>query len=302
MKAIAPVQRPARTLADSNPVLAAIWMIGAIVSFTSMAVAGRAVSFELDTFEIMMFRSFIGIGIVGGVILLSGRQGEITSRSLGVHMIRNLSHFAGQNLWFYAITVIPLAQVFALEFTLPIWAMFLAVIVLGEHLTKSRVVAALIGFVGILIVTRPWTLGISPGVTMAALAAVGFAGSAVFTRLLTRTETVFCILFWLTVMQAVLGVICAGYDGDIALPSAQSWPWLVLIGCAGLVAHFCLTKALSLAPAAVVTPMDFARLPVVVVVAALLYDEAVELPVLLGAALIFAANYYNILTERRRNR
>ncbi len=302
MKAIVPVQRPARTLADSNPLLAAIWMIGAIVSFTSMAVAGRAVSFELDTFEIMMFRSFIGIGIVGGVILLSGRQNEITSRSLGVHMVRNLSHFAGQNLWFYAITVIPLAQVFALEFTLPIWAMFLAVIVLGEHLTKSRVVAALIGFVGILIVTRPWTLGISPGVTMAALAAVGFAGSAVFTRLLTRTETVFCILFWLTVMQATLGVICAGYDGDIALPSAQSWPWLVLIGCAGLVAHFCLTKALSLAPAAVVTPMDFARLPVVVVVAALLYNEAVELPVLLGAALIFAANYYNILTERRRNR
>ncbi|MGB5560040.1 MAG: DMT family transporter [Paracoccaceae bacterium] len=286
----------------NNPALAAIWMIGAIVSFTSMAVAGRAVSFELDTFEIMMFRSFIGITIVGSVVIASGRRHEITSRSLGIHLIRNLSHFAGQNLWFYAITVIPLAQVFALEFTLPIWVMFMAVFVLGEQLTWTRAAAALAGFAGILIVTRPWASGISPGIAMAALAAVGFAGSAVFTRLLTRTETILCILFWLTVMQAVFGVVCAGYDGDVALPSAQSWPWLILIGCAGLVAHFCLTKALSLAPAAVVTPMDFARLPVVMVVASVLYAEPVEPAVLLGAALIFAANYFNILTETRQNR
>ncbi len=288
--------------AVNNPVLAAVWMIGAIVSFTSMAVAGRAVSFELDTFEIMMYRSFIGIGIVVTVVQLAGRRYEITSRSLGIHLIRNLSHFAGQNLWFYALTVIPLAQVFALEFTLPIWVMFLAVFVLGEPLTQSRVLAALVGFAGILIVTRPWLQGISPGIAMAALAAVGFAGSAVFTRLLTRTETVLCILFWLTVMQAALGVICAAYDGDLAMPSAHSWPWLVLIGCAGLVAHFCLTKALSLAPAAVVTPVDFARLPVVAVVGALVYDEPIEAAVFIGAGLIFAANYFNILLETRRSR
>jgi len=286
----------------SNPALAAIWMIGAILSFTSMAVAGRAVSFELDTFEIMMFRSFIGIAIVSLVVLATGRQREVTSRSLRIHLIRNLSHFAGQNLWFYAITVIPLAQVFALEFTLPIWAMFLAIIVLGEPLTRIRLAVALVGFAGVLIVTRPWIGGISPGAAMAALAAVGFAGSAVFTRLLTRTETIFCILFWLTVMQATFGVICAGIDGDIAVPSAQSWPWIGVISCAGLVAHFCLTKALSLAPAAVVTPVDFARLPLIVVVGAVLYNESVDPAVLLGAALIFAANYYSILTETRRNR
>ena len=258
-------------------------------------------SFELDTFEIMMFRSFIGISIILAVVLLTGRANQITTRNLGLHLIRNLGHFTGQNLWFYAITVIPLAQVFALEFTTPIWVMFLAVFVLGERLTRSRLIAAFVGFFGILIVTQPWVSGINPGILMAALAAIGFASSAVFTRLLTRTETILCILFWLTLMQAVFGIICAGYDGDIALPSAQSWPWIILIGCAGLLAHFCLTKALSLAPAAVVTPIDFARLPIIVIVGAVLYAEPIEISTLLGAALIFVANYYNILAETRRN-
>ena len=286
----------------SHPLRAAVWMIGAIVSFSSMAVAGRAVSVELDTFEIMMFRSFIGIAIVLSVASLMGSLNQITSRSLGIHLTRNLSHFAGQNMWFYAITVLPLAQVFALEFTLPIWAMILAIFVLNEPLTRVRVATALLGFAGVLVVTRPWIGGISPGIIPAALAALGFAGSAVFTRLLTRTETITCILFWLTVMQAVFGVICAGYDGDFAFPTAQSWPWIVLIGCAGLLAHFCLTKALSLAPAAVVVPIDFARLPVVAVVGVVLYSEPIEVAVILGAVIIFGANYANILAETRLQR
>ena len=302
MKSTVPVRNRTGHANGSNPVGAALWMIGAIVSFTSMAIAGRAVSFELDTFEIMMFRSFIGIAIVVCVGLLTGKLGQVTTRRMDIHLIRNASHFAGQNLWFYAITVIPLAQVFALEFTLPIWAMFMAVFVLGERLTMTRVATAMLGFAGILIVARPWVGGISPGLAMAALAAVGFAGSAVFTRLLTRTETVLCILFWLTVMQAVFGIICAGFDGDIALPSAQSWPWLVVIGCAGLAAHFCLTTALSLAPTSVVMPIDFARLPVIAVVGALFYNEPVQAAVLVGAVVIFAANYANILAETRTKR
>ncbi len=294
--------RPMTAPAENNPLGAALWMIGAILSFTSMAVAGRAVSFELDTFEIMMYRSFIGIGVVLAVVAATRRGREITRRSLGLHLVRNLTHFAGQNLWFYAIAVIPLAQVFALEFTMPIWVMFLAVPVLGEALTRVRLLAALVGFAGILLVTRPWASGLSPGIITAALAAVGFAGSAVFTRLLTRTETILCILFWLTLMQAAFGIVCAGYDADIAMPSARSWPWIVMIGLAGLIAHFCLTRALSMAPAAVVTPMDFARLPIVAVVGAAFYGESLHPLTFLGAALIFGANYANLLAETRHRR
>ncbi|SIS88246.1 Permease of the drug/metabolite transporter (DMT) superfamily [Roseivivax lentus] len=284
----------------SDTLRAAFWMIGAIVSFISMAIAGRAVSFELDTFEIMLFRSVIGIAIVWTAASLSRRRSEIRAQKMGLHGIRNVFHFAGQNAWFYAITVIPLAQVFALEFTSPIWVMLLSPLILGERLTRTRGIAAVAGFIGVLIVTRPSPETFEWGLVFAALAAIGFAGSAVFTRKLTRSESIVSILFWLTVMQAGLGLVCAGFDGDIALPSAESLPWVTLIAAAGLVAHFCLTTALSLAPATVVMPIDFTRLPLIAIVGVLLYAEPLDPFVLLGALVIFAANYFNIWAETRR--
>ncbi len=284
----------------ANALRAAVWMLGAIVSFTSMAVAGRAVSFELDTFEIMLFRSIIGLVIVLVAARSFGHLHEIRARHMPLHIVRNGCHFAGQNLWFYAITVAPLAQVFALEFTSPLWVTVLAPLVLGERLTRTRVLAALLGFLGILVVARPGAETFSPGLVAAGIAAVCFAGSAVFTRRLTRTETITCIMFWLTVIQAVLGLGFAGHDGDIALPSATTWPWLVLIGCAGLLAHFCLTKALSLAPATVVMPIDFARLPIIAMVGMWVYGETLDPIVFVGAVVIFGANYLNIRAESRR--
>ena len=281
---------------------ACLWMIGAIVSFTAMAIAGRAVSLNLDTFEIMMYRSLIGIIIVLTVAGAAGTLRQVRAEKLGLHFVRNLSHFAGQNLWFYSITVIPLAQVFALEFTSPLWVMLLAPLVLGERLTRSQAIAAVIGFVGILIVTRPSPETFEIGILTAALAAIGFAGSAVFTRKLTRTETITCILFYLTVMQAGMGIVFAGYDGDIALPTAANLPWVVVIAIAGLVAHFCLTKALSLAPATIVMPIDFTRLPVIAIVGMLLYAEPLDPFVMIGAVLIFGANYYNIWSSTRAPR
>jgi len=287
-------------MAESRPGLAVLWMTGAIVAFSAMAVAGRAVSFELDTFEIMMYRSFVGVVLVVSVAGALGRLGTVTRRDLPVHAARNLFHFAGQNLWFYAITVIPLAQVFALEFTSPIWVTLLAPLVLGERLTRLRLLTALLGFTGILIVARPDLGGLSPGVIAAAAAALGFAGSILLTKRLTRTETITCILFWLTLIQAVFGIVAAGWDGDIALPSATTAPWLLLIGCCGLLAHLCMTNALSLAPATVVVPMDFVRLPAIAVVGLWVYGEPIHIHVVLGAAMIFGANYLNIWTETRK--
>ncbi|WP_299350473.1 DMT family transporter [uncultured Shimia sp.] len=284
----------------SDTFKAALWMSGAIVSFSAMAIAGRAVAFELDTFEIMMYRSFVGVVIVVIVSAMARTQHQITRRSLGLHFFRNAAHFTGQNLWFYAITVIPLAQVFALEFTSPLWVLVLSPLVLGERLTRSRAIAAIIGFIGILIVTRPGATPLNAGLVTAALSAVGFAFSIMLTKRLTRTETITCILFYLTTMQAVFGIVFAGWDLDIAAPSAQSVPWLVLIGCAGLLAHFCLTTALTLAPASVVVPIDFIRLPAIAVIGMLLYNESLDIYVFIGALLIFGGNYYNILTETRK--
>ena len=229
----------------SRPLLAALWMLGAIVSFSSMAIAGRAISHELDSFEMMMFRSFIGLFIILIVGVATGKIREVRFDRLRLHFLRNLAHFTGQNLWFTALPLITLAQLFALEFTTPIWVVILALLFAGETLTRPRAIAIALGFIGALLVAQPGTGGNTLGLVLAALAAVGFATSIVTTRMLTRTETVLGVLFWLTVMQAVMGIAATGWDGDIAWPSAQAWPWVAMIGCAGLLAHTCMTNAQS---------------------------------------------------------
>ena len=285
-----------------HPMYAAAWMIGAIISFTAMAIAGRALGDLHDTFEIMTYRSLFGFVILVTIASATGSIKEITFRRLPLHGMRNICHFAGQNLWFFAVGAgtVPLAQIFALEFTTPIWATFLAAMVLGERLTPIRLIAAAIGFTGALIVANPWgAIDITPGLIAAALAALGFAGAAVATRALVRTETTTCVLFYLTVIQAILGLAFALFDGHIAAPTASSLPWLLLVAICGLVAHFCITKALSIAPAGVVMPIDFARLPIIAVVGMLFYNEPILWTVFLGAILIFVANTLNIRNEAK---
>ncbi|WP_420867514.1 DMT family transporter [Aliiroseovarius marinus] len=282
---------------------AAIWMTGAIGSFSVMAMAGRAVSLQLDTFELMMYRSAVGLSIMLAVLTVSRRWHMVSRQNLGLHFTRNLAHFAGQNLWFYALTLIPLAQVFALEFTSPLWVVFLAPMLLGERLTMPQLLCVASGFVGILIITASALSepSASTGTMSAAASAICFALTAVFTRKLTRTQSTLSILFWLTSMQLGLGLICAGIDGSIATPQGWSILWLVIIGCAGLLAHTCLTQALSLAPASVVIPIDFTRLPLIALAGAIFYDEPIGFALIVGGLIIIAANIVSIrISESKR--
>ena len=284
----------------STTIQAAIWMTGTIVSFSAMAVSGREISFELDTFEIMMYRSIIGLIIVLLLAKLFKTHREISTQNLSLHFYRNLSHFTGQNLWFYALTLIPFAQLFAFEFSVPLWVMLAAPFLLGERLTNIRIISILIGFIGILIVTRPWLAGLAPGIIPAALCAIGFACSVIFTKQLTQKVSITCILFWLTSMQLFMAIICAGYDGNISLPSSSNFIWIIIIGIGGLLAHFCITKALQLAPATVVTPIDFCRLPVIAAIGYVFYNEALDIFIIGGAIIIFIANYINIWSETKK--
>lgn len=279
---------------------AAFWMLGAIFSFTTMAIAGRELSASFDTFEIMLYRSAIALLIV---IILAYSTGTYRQVGLGAwrtHLVRNIFHFTGQNLWFYAVAMIPLAQVFALEFTTPLWVILLAPMLLGERLTFIRGIAAAMGFVGVLVVARPDMASVNLGILAAASCAVFFALTYVFTKRLTRTESITAIMLYLSGLQLIFALLSAGYDGDIALPRLVDMPLLALIAVCGLLAHFCITKALTIAPATLVAPFDFARLPIVAVAAMLIYSEAIDVWVFVGAFIIFAGNYLNIWFETRK--
>jgi drug/metabolite transporter (DMT)-like permease len=248
----------------------------------------------------MLYRSLIGAVIVTAAGAASGRLAQARTRHLRLHLVRNVFHFTGQNLWFYGVAAIPLAQLFAFEFTTPLWVALLAPFILGETMTRIRAMAILVGFLGLLIVARPGLSPLGIGHLAAALAAIAFSGSLITTKQLSRTETVWTILFWMTWVQVLFGLVCAGIDGDIALPRADSVKWVVVVGLCGLTAHLSITSALRCAPASIVSPMDFARLPIIAVVAAVLYDEPLEIAVFVGAALILAGNMMNIRAAKRR--
>lgn len=281
-----------------RPLAAALWMAGSITGFSLVAIAGRQLHPALDTFEIMFYRSLVGVVVVTAVALGTARARDLAPRHMGLHLLRNSVHFAGQNLWLYALTLIPLAQLFALEFSYPILVALTAPFLLGERLTRGRLLSAAMGFVGILIVARPFgSGGLSIGLIAALLCAIGFAGAAIVTKRLTRITTITAILFWLTVMQSAMGLGCALLDGHVAFPPMALWPWVLAIGLGGLGAHFSLTKALSLAPASIVTPLDFLRLPLIAVVGMAFYQEPLDIWVFVGGAVIFAANWLNIHSD-----
>ena len=284
----------------SEPMKATVWMIGAMFSFSFMAVSGRELATSLNTFEIMLYRSIIGFLIVLAIGYFAKTLVEIKGARLSLHLFRNLAHFSGQNLWFLAVASIPFSQLFALEFSTPVWVALLAPFFLGEVLTRQRVLAIMLGFTGVLIVARPDINQLDFAVVAAVACAVCFAGSMMATKKLTSDQSITCILFWLTLMQLAMGLVATVFMGTITFPEGINIIWIVVVGIGGLTAHFCITNALTLAPAIVVIPLDFMRLPLISVIGFLIYDEAFELPILVGAVVIFIAILLNLRAEKQR--
>ena len=276
---------------------AALWMLGSVGAFSTMAVAGKEVSAVHDSFEIMTLRSAVGLPLVLAIARATGQMDQIKVQRFGGHLLRNVMHFTGQNLWFFALTLIPLAQLFAIEFTSPIWVILLSPLILGEKLTAPRLISALLGFIGILIVTRPDMANLNIGVLAAAGAAICFAATNIATKRLTRGQSIITIMFWLTLMQFCFGLIATFYDGQVSWPTQATLPWLVLIGFCGVVAHYSLTSALSLAPASYVVPIDFLRLPLIAAVGALAYAEPLDPFVLGGGVVIFLGIWISVRAE-----
>ena len=275
-------------------------MIGTMLSFSLMAVSGRELATSLNTFEIMLYRSIIGFLIVLIIGYFAKTLSEIKGGRLGLHLFRNLAHFSGQNLWFLAVAYIPFSQLFALEFSTPVWVALLAPLFLGEVLTKQRVLAVILGFAGVLIVARPDINQFDFAIIAAVACAICFAGSMMATKKLTSDQSITCILFWLTLMQLAMGLVATGFMGTITFPEGVNIIWIMIVGIGGLTAHFCITNALALAPAIVVIPLDFMRLPLISVIGFLAYGEAFELPILVGAGVIFIAILLNLKFEKQR--
>lgn len=275
---------------------AGLWMVGALTSFLLMAIAARELSADMGLFEILFFRSLLGFFILLPLVLRKGGPGWRTKRP-GGQVARNAIHFVGQYCWVAGVAVLPLAQVFALEFTMPIWVTIFAALFLGETITRTRAIAVALGFVGVLVIVRPGFEAFDPRALIVIAAAISFAISIIVTKSLTRTESALTIIFYMTLVQMPLGLVPALFDWTA--PQVHQLPWIAAVGVTALTAHYTLARALKIADASTVLPIDFMRVPLVAVAGYLLYGEALSLFVLAGAAIILCANYYLLSRESR---
>ncbi len=275
---------------------AALWMAGWLAAMLTITVAGREVGRELDVFQIMLLRSVLGFVMLWPLVRRSGGFAAMRTSRLGLHVLRNIVHFGAQFGWFAALLLIPVAQVIAIEFTMPIWTALFAVTLLGEHFTRGKLAALVLGLIGVVVIVRPGFAAIEPGQLIMIVAAIGFGTSVGMTKLLTRTDSAVAIIFWMIVVQTALGLVPALYVWR--WPSLHAWPWILVIGFCGTFSHYCYARAMQHADATVVVPMDFLRVPLAALLAWLVYAERVDLYTALGAALILAGNLLN-LPQRR---
>ena len=275
-----------------SALLAGLWMTGWLAAMVTLAVAARQAGKLLHVFQIMEIRSLLGIVLFAPMIAAAGGLRAMRTRRFGGHLARNAVHYVAQFLWILAITMIPIAEVVAIEFTGPVWVALLAVVALGEKMTAARITAVALGVVGVVIIVRPGLDHIEVGQVVALLAAIGFAGSIILVKSLTRTESVVSIIFWMLILQSAIGAIPAAMVWQN--PPMTLWPWLMVIAVCGTYSHFCMTHALRHADATTVVPLDFLRVPLTAVAAWLIFSERFDVFTVIGAAVILGGNLLNL--------
>lgn len=275
---------------------AALWMGGALLAFAMMAIAGRELAATQTPFQVLLFRSAVALAILVVALSCTGWH-RVRTAHVGTHLRRNLLHFVGGCGWFYGLAHLSLAQVFAIEFTTPVWAAVLATFLLGERLTPPRRVAILAGLLGVWLILRPGLADVNPAALAVLGGAMAYAGSYTLTKRLSAHDAPIVVLFYMAAIQLLLALGPALIDWR--WPDAAAWPWLVVVALTTLTAHFCLTRALSLADAMVVIPIDFLRLPLIALVGFLFYGEAIDWWLFVGASVMLAGNLYSLRRESR---
>jgi drug/metabolite transporter (DMT)-like permease len=282
---------PSPTLAPSLT-KAALWMAGWLTLMLSMAVFGREVTRELSTFQVMELRSLIGLVLILPLVHAAGGLTAMKTAYPLRHVARNTVHYGAQYCWFVALNLITLAQVVAIEFTMPIWTAVLAVLFLGERMNLWKVAAIILGLIGVWVIVRPDAGHVDTGQLWALASAVGFGSSVAMVKALTRTEGVVRIVFWMLVIQSIIGIIPAWTVWQ-PVPT-HLWPYVVAVAFCGTFSHYCMARAMFYADATVVVPMDFLRVPLTAIAGWLLYSEGIDVFTAAGAALILTGNLLNL--------
>jgi drug/metabolite transporter (DMT)-like permease len=278
------------------PVRAALWMIGSVFAVAVMAILIRHLGTALDPLQVVFLRTLFGLMAMLPWLARQG-VGALRTQHIGLHLLRAGLAIIAMVTSFTAMTLMPLAEATALGFTAPIFASVLAVLVLGEPMRLRRWSAVAAGLLGALIVLRPGFAAFQPVALLALAAALTGAVATITLKVMARTERPGTVVTYMTLFTTPLALVPALFVWQ-GLTAAQLG-WAALLGLAGTVAHYCMSRALGQADTTVVVPFDYLRLPVIALMAFLVLGEVPGVWVWLGGAVIASSGIYMTFREAR---
>jgi drug/metabolite transporter (DMT)-like permease len=268
----------------NNNSIGILWMFGFIINITIMALCIRELSFKYSSFEIQNFRNIFSIIILS--IFLIKKNINLHSYQLRINILRNIFHFFGQSAWTWGITVLPLALVFSLEFTMPIWASIIALLFLKEKISVNKILFLVIGLIGIFTILLPSSDNVSFYNLIVLFSAIAYAVAHNFTKRLTETDSIISILFFMSVIQLPLSFVGSIIVGSINLYIINELPLILFLTITSLLAHYSLSSALKKSDATIVLPIDYVRLPIIALIGWYYYNEEMTYNIILGSCLI----------------
>ncbi|HWS78051.1 MAG TPA: DMT family transporter [Thermomonas sp.] len=278
---------------------AALLMLASTVGFGLMAICIRLASQTEPVAEIAFFRNLFGLLALLPVLLWPGvRAGRpvahvrkvLHTNQLGRYFIRCLIGVVSMWMGFWAIANLPLSQAVSLAYSSPIFVTIAAVLLLGEKVRLRRWMAVLAGFVGVLVIVRPWSQAFTLGSLVAVAAAVITAIVAIQIKQLSRHDESDTIVLWTYLFWVPMSLLPALWFWHP--PQGIAWLWLVLSGVLGTVGQLLWTRALRLGEVSALTPISFVQLVIVTIAGWLWFGESLDRWTLLGAGIIFAATAY----------
>lgn len=282
------------------PIAGMLWMSAATIFFSiSFTVVKGLQDDGLTVYQAVLFRQTLGI-VIFIPMLISGGLAPFRTKVPVRQFHRAAFGFVGMCTGYYSLSLINVADSVALQFTLPFFTMFAAVLLLGEKIYSHRLMATLVGFAGVLIIVRPGFADMNIGILFALAASAFHAVSDTYSRYLARYDNIQTIMFCNFVFIIPLAAIPAAiYWAPL---SSEIWPQLILFCVAGICAQYCLTRSFGLAQASLVSPILFLRLPLVAVIAFYAFDQQSEIWTWVGAGVIILATIWMARVEVRKSK
>jgi len=291
------VPRPPR-LPLPAPLVGALMMALAAAAFSVMHAAIRHLSAEMHPFEIAFFRVFFGFFALAPVFLRQG-WAPLRTAKLKLFAWRGVLNSAAMLMFFFSLSITPLATVAALSFTAPLFATLLAMLLLHETVRLRRWTAILIGFAGTLVILRPGFVDIGLGPLLVIGSSVVWAFALMIIKVLTRTESSVTITAYASIFLSPICLVAA--IPHWTWPGIEQLAWLAAIGIVGTVAQTAMNQSLKVADASAVLPVDFTKLIWASAIGFALFGEVPDVWTWIGGALIFGgATYIGIRESRLR--